>query len=611
MPRRRFDQNNDRVDYGELLSADAYYELDQAVCLTYSLDMEALMGIPLCLGMHGEMTTGQKNNPLYVLEAIRRTGKKLSIFCNVGCIKVPKTESRLYALLEDSIHEVRMPNYRNNFHPKLWVLQYHNIHDGSLMIKIVTLSRNLTFDQSMDVAVDMEGFVGSKINPKNQPIADLLTFVSQFDSNKNRYKMLIENVRRVEKFELLDCFDDYEFHPFGIYGKNENGIKRISSAERRKTPREMFRDCYALFVVSPFLSETVVGDLLDDYSKNPESGPVKRCLITRDTSVTKRIYDSFNRRAGDGVWTINPALSSNDALEDGDTFGYVNRDVHAKVYFTDKYNEPKKLYLGSLNTSNNAFDHNVEFLLELTYKPYHASYESVRDDFIPANDEKNGCPFVQMTSFDEIEKEDEEAEVDFREAVYGVQSAEVIPNNGAFTIKVYCEHDFEGVTIRPFFVKTNIKPLTEEVVFEGVTLNSLSNMFVLTKDGADCLIRLEVTGMPSEEREDAIFNDIISNRPMFMTYMRYLLDEDFYDSISFEELLSQSKEAGDGPEGYGFAVEPDIYERMLKAAAEYPERFDSMYEVVEKIDDEKIGEEFKQLLELFIKAAGGKGKGRK
>lgn len=611
MPRRRFDQNNDRVDYGELLSADAYYELDQAVCLTYSLDMEALMGIPLCLGMHGEMTTGQKNNPLYVLEAIRRTGKKLSIFCNVGCIKVPKTESRLYALLEVSIHEVRMPNYRNNFHPKLWVLQYHNIHDGSLMIKIVTLSRNLTFDQSMDVAVDMEGFVGSKINPKNQPIADLLTFVSQFDSNKNRYKMLIENVRRVEKFELLDCFDDYEFHPFGIYGKNENGIKRISSAERRKTPREMFRDCYALFVVSPFLSETVVGDLLDDYSKNPESGPVKRCLITRDTSVTKRIYDSFNRRAGDGVWTINPALSSNDALEDGDTFGYVNRDVHAKVYFTDKYNEPKKLYLGSLNTSNNAFDHNVEFLLELTYKPYHASYESVRDDFIPANDEKNGCPFVQMTSFDEIEKEDEEAEVDFREAVYGVQSAEVIPNNGAFTIKVYCEHDFEGVTIRPFFVKTNIKPLTEEVVFEGVTLNSLSNMFVLTKDGADCLIRLEVTGMPSEEREDAIFNDIISNRPMFMTYMRYLLDEDFYDSISFEELLSQSKEAGDGPEGYGFAVEPDIYERMLKAAAEYPERFDSMYEVVEKIDDEKIGEEFKQLLELFIKAAGGKGKGRK
>lgn len=611
MPRRRFDQNNDRVDYGELLSTDAYYELEQAVGLTYSLDMEALMGIPLCLGMHGEMTTGQKNNPLYVLEAIRRTGKKLSIFCNIGCIKVPKAESGLYALLEDSIHEVRMPNYTNNFHPKLWVLQYHNIHDGRTLIKIVTLSRNLTFDQSMDVAVDMDGFVGNTINPKNQPIADLLTFVSQFDSNKNRYKQLIENVRRVESFNLLDCFDDYEFHPFGIYGKNDNKIKKVSSNVRRKSPREMFKDCYALLVVSPFLSETVIGDLLDDYSENPESGPVKRCLITRDTSVTKRIFDASNRREGDGVWVINPVLSSNDALEDGVTFGYADRDIHAKVYFTDKYNEPKRLYLGSLNASNNAFKHNVEFLLELVYKPYHASYWSVKDDFIPVNDEKNGCPFVQMTSFEQIEKADEKTEVDFREVVYGVQSAEIIDTGGTFAIKVYCNKTYEGVTIRPFYVKTNIQALTEEVVFEDISLNNLSNMFILTKEGSECLIRLEISGMPSEEREEAIFNDIISNRPMFMTYMRYLLDEDFYDSVSFEEVLSQSKEAGDGSEGYGFAVEPDIYERMLKAAAEYPERFDSMYEVAEKIDDDKIGEEFKQLLELFIKVAGGKGKGRK
>ena len=90
--------------------------------------------------------------------------------------------------------------------------------------------------------------------------------------------------------------------------------------------------------------------------------------IRKHTSVTKRIYDAFNRREGDGIWVINPALSSNDALEDGDTFGYASRDIHAKVYFTDKYNEPKRLYLGSLNASNNAFDHNVEFLLELVYK---------------------------------------------------------------------------------------------------------------------------------------------------------------------------------------------------------------------------------------------------
>ena len=56
MAKRRFDQNTNRVDYGELLVADVEYELDQAVCLTYSLDMEALLGIPICLGMKGENT---------------------------------------------------------------------------------------------------------------------------------------------------------------------------------------------------------------------------------------------------------------------------------------------------------------------------------------------------------------------------------------------------------------------------------------------------------------------------------------------------------------------------------------------------------------------------
>ena len=167
---------------------------------------------------------------------------------------------------------------------------------------------------------------------------------------------------------------------------------------------------------------------------------------------------------------------------------------------------------------------------------------------------------------------------------------------------------YEGVTIRPFYVKTQTKSLTKITRFEDVALNSLSNMFVLSKDGAECLVRLEVEDMPSEERDDAIFNEIISNKPMLMTYMRYLLDEDFYDSVSFEELIINGKGAGEGSEGYGFTVEPDVYEKMLKAAADYPERFDSMYEVVERLDDNKIGEEFKQLLELFMKAAGRKGK---
>lgn len=599
MAKRRFDQNTNRVDYGNLLIEDIEYELVQAVCLTYSLDMEALLGVPLCLGMRGEMTSGQRNNPLYVLEAIRRTGKKLSVFCNAGCIKVPKSESRLFALLEDCIHEVRMPNFKYNFHPKIWVVQYRNTVDNRILIKVIVMSRNLTFDQSMDMAVEMVGFVGDEQNPKNQPLADMLRFVSQFEDKKNNLNTLIKNLMRVKEFDLLDCFDDYEFHSFGIYGKSENGIKKILANGKLQSANSLFKKCNSLIIVSPFLTESTILSLLQ--------GTERKCLITRETSVTKKIFDAFNNDSDDGIYIVDPVFSSNDALEDNESYGFANRDIHAKVYYTEKYGEPHKLYVGSLNASHNAFNNNVEFLLELSYKGHHSSYWGVKSDFIPEKE----SPFIKMLSFDEKIVEINAENVDFREEIYSITSAEVISNKGNFSLIVHSETDFDDVTIRPFYLKTSAKPLSKEVIFDDVALNNLSNMFIVSKGGCDCLVRLNVLNMPEQEREDAIFNDIINNRPMFMTYIRYLLDEDFYDTAGIEEMIANESGDFDYNQGYGFNIEPDIYEKMLRAAAENPERFDAMYEVVKKLENDIIGEEFKQLLDLFMSAAGRKEKCRK
>lgn len=599
MAKRRFDQNTDRLDYGSLLIEDIEYELEHAVCLTYSLDMEALLGIPLCLGMRGEMTSSQRSNSLYVLEAIRRIGKKLSVFCNAGCIKVPKSESRLFALMENCIHEVRMPNFKYNFHPKVWVAQYRNTVDSRTLIKVIVMSRNLTFDQSMDMAVEMAGFVGEKTNSKNQPLADMLQFVSQFDDKKSTINALIKNLMHVAQFELLDCFDTYNFHSFGIYGKSENGIKKIVNKGTFRPANSLFKNCSSLMVVSPFLTESTVLDILQ--------GAERKCLITRDLSVTRGIFGAFNNNPDDGVWVVDPVFSSNDALEDNESYGFADRDIHAKVYYTEKYGEPHKLYVGSLNASYNAFNNNVEFLVELSYKSYHSSYWSIKNDFIPEKE----SPFIKMLSFTEKSSDDTAKEVDFREEIYSITSAEVVSNDGKFSLKVYSNTEFVGVTIRPFYLKVSAKPLTKEVNFEDVALNNLSNMFIITKNGQECLIKLNVLNMPEQEREDAIFNDIIKNRPMFMTYMRYLLDEDFYDTVGFEEMLTTESSENDYSEGYGFDIEPDIYEKMLCAAADNPERFDAMYEVVEKLEDNVIGEEFRQLLDIFMSAAGRKGNHRK
>jgi hypothetical protein len=351
----------------------------------------------------------------------------------------------------------------------------------------------------------------------------------------------------------------------------------------------------------------VINELLDASNPSLDARPWNRCLVTRETSVTKKIFNAFNTKKDDelnGIYKVNPIFSSNDALDDGEAYGYASRDIHAKVYYTEKYGEANKLYVGSLNASRNAFDNNVEFLIELSYKSRHSSYSSIVNDFIP---EKDG-PFFKMQGFSENLAVEEEKTVDFRQEVYGVQGARVITKDDCYEIEVYASNDYTGVTIRPFFIKTQAKPLTKITKFENVSLSSLSSIFVLSKDGVECLVRLNVKDMPLDARDDAIFNEIISTMPMLMTYMRYLLDEDFYDSVSLELLETAQINEGKNTDGYGFTVESDLYERMLRAAAEHPERFDSMYEVVSRLDDDKIGEEFKKLLELFMDATGRKGK---
>ena len=228
-------------------------------------------------------------------------------------------------------------------------------------------------------------------------------------------------------------------------------------------------------------------------------------------------------------------------------------------------------------------------------------------DFIPEEQK----PFRELIDFNPEDIKLEPEHVDFREEVYSLKGAEIKKEDNNYSITITVAKAFPDVTIRPFYVKTKTAPLQETVEFQEVPLDALSNMFILRKENAECLVHLEVTGMPIQEREDAILNEIVSNRPRFLTYMRYLLDEDFYDTVSYEDYLMQEGEPTEASTGYGFTTEPDIYERMLRVAAENPERFESMKEVSQHINADIVGPEFSQLLDLFIQAARQEAKGKK
>lgn len=79
-----FDVAKDRLSYGELLRPDVGYRLDFAVGMTYSLDLEALLGVPISLGLLEEGDEEQMRSPLYVLRPFGKARGKLLCFATPG-----------------------------------------------------------------------------------------------------------------------------------------------------------------------------------------------------------------------------------------------------------------------------------------------------------------------------------------------------------------------------------------------------------------------------------------------------------------------------------------------------------------------------------------------
>ena len=67
----RPDSNRDRTDYSGILMPPDGYRLDRAVGTTYSLDLEALTAVAICLGLSEETDSKLMQNPIGMLNALR------------------------------------------------------------------------------------------------------------------------------------------------------------------------------------------------------------------------------------------------------------------------------------------------------------------------------------------------------------------------------------------------------------------------------------------------------------------------------------------------------------------------------------------------------------
>lgn len=238
----------------DLLSPPAGHELDFALLTTYTLDLEALLALPLSLVARSD--NGLEDllaDPLLLLEALRRAGERIHVFVDRAGIAIPRTRRELYALLEQSIHPVRAPG-RGAFHPKVWVLRFVS-GNGASLIRVAILSRNLTFDRSWDIALSTEGSPKpKKRTTRSRPLAEFIRHLPTLcaeppnPSVRNKIRALADEVSRT-RFPAPDGFSDdpVAFHILGM-GKGRTSDK----------PWQPISGGYDTLAVAPFIGSTAL-----------------------------------------------------------------------------------------------------------------------------------------------------------------------------------------------------------------------------------------------------------------------------------------------------------------------------------------------------------------
>ena len=572
--------------YGEQLVSDGC-KVDFAVGLTYSLNLETMLTVPLAFGDLGELDDNVKQNPAFLLEGIRRSGDKIALFCNKGSIQVPDEARTVFSLLERSIFEVKNDTKTpSNFHPKLWLVKETD-KDGVEWLNLSVMSRNLEYSTCLDICCSLRGKIGKRRSRNgsdlHKPLKDMLIWVSNYATKNKANKVveLAELLDYVDHFDLDEPFDvegdGYEFFPF-VFGKDEfnkynEPLNNLLRGER-------------ILVVSPFIDVETLSRLTGEKTNKPSKQAI---LITRYEYVTQEVLDLF-----DEVWVANDTMIDNTTAK---------VDLHAKMYLTQRYsgeNTGYTLYLGSANATKNAFLKNAEFLLALHYKRTTSDQiKMLLDEMVSDNRfTKINSPNPNATN----ERLKNDKELLLKKAADCLKEA-IIENDGneLYRINLKVKGLFDNnIQIRPLQCKDFWKTISQEVTFENLSLFLLSEFYVLriaTEDKAiDMVVKVKTKGMP-DGRDNAIFQSIVTKKEELLDYVAFMLS-DAPTEYLFEQQLQSERNLSAGFSSKQASTLP-LYEQLLKTASKNPQQIAEVQTFVTRMKQDIVPDELKQILDKF------------
>jgi len=338
---------DDRSLLVDLLSPPAGFALEHAIATTFTLDLTALLPVPL--GFAG-MDLSAGSDPIGVLHAVRNYADRMDVFCQAGMVSVPAQGNDLLSYLEPVVHQVAAPRPGRLFHPKIWLLRF-GAPDGSRAFRFVCCSRNLTHDKSWDALVCLDGRRGTRPRAVNNPLRDLVRALPARTTHTLPAARLAaieetaEELRFVEWERPDDTLTD-DWLTFHVFGPGRRPQPNFSGRRR--------------LIISPFLN----------------TKGIERVWPDGDCTIVSRAesFDALDDEARGWIaensvpmFVVDDAAAIPDPESEEVGTRWSLTGLHAKSYVVERDNR-SHVFLGSANATDAAFGGNDEILVELVGK---------------------------------------------------------------------------------------------------------------------------------------------------------------------------------------------------------------------------------------------------
>ncbi|HSE15613.1 MAG TPA: phospholipase D family protein [Pyrinomonadaceae bacterium] len=590
----------------EILRPPAGYELDRAIGTTFSLDLLALLTAPLAFTFFDwEDTEGRPtDDPLAILESLRRYADRISIFCQSGRIAVPHTH-KLFTYLENSVFEVTAQVAGAVFHPKLWILRLVAT-DQPVVYRVLLPTRNLTFERCWDTVLVLEGQLveRNKAFTSNHPLADLVAALPRLTVRKvntainTSVDAMAEELRRVD-FDIPEPFREMTFWTMGL-----NGAKRWPFQSRN-------RSFDRVLVMSPFVKDNCLSRL-----KGRRGQDVLISRADQLAALQPETLDAINE-----VLVLNPSAE----LHQGDDPDAVASGIHAKLYIAEEGGRTR-VWTGSANATNAAFRGNIEFLVELlgdrnkcginAFLTQTAEGASFRDLLQPFNPE---------TEKIDAEREHLESVLDDVRCELATRrlTAKITAFDSLYTIDFEIDRKVE----LPDGVHITCRPLTQPeasavpiklgrgiiasfkaISFEGITSFYAFEMSITeNKKTAKIAFVMNATleGAPPD-RQERILRSLLSDKGKVIRFILLLLAEGGADRNSILFALQKSL-SGNGDDDHIAVMRFPLFEALVRTLDRNPRKLDQISRLVQdlkrtNIDVEVLPEGFEEIWEPIWQA---------